>query len=84
VWPAAALAGGTCLRGTRQASKQGRGDADERASTVMGGGFESKEKKLNSIQLKRFQNASNFDHQKNVLPELQKFEINYVLKLLKR
>jgi hypothetical protein len=30
--------------------------------TVTGGGFESKEKKSNSIQFKRSQIASNFDH----------------------
>jgi hypothetical protein len=45
--------------------------------TVTGGRFESKEKKSNSIQFKWFQIASNFDHPKNSLPELQKFEINY-------
>jgi hypothetical protein len=52
--------------------------------TVTGGGFESKEKKSNSIQFKRFQIASNFNHPKNALPELQKIKINYGFEALEK
>jgi hypothetical protein len=51
--------------------------------SVTGSGFESKENKSNSIQFKRFQNASNFDHQKCPSRAL-KFEVNYGFEALKK
>jgi hypothetical protein len=40
--------------------------------------------KSNSIQFKRFQIASNFDHPKSAHPKLEKFEINYGFEALKK